>query len=238
MPRYEKIKIGDKQNRLTIIEDLGTLYTSDSNKYKAHFVLVQCDCGTIKKINYQQFKTQKTKSCGCLNRETRKKSTTKHSGTTEYPRLYRIWKDMKRRCKNPNRNNFHNYGGKGIKVCEKWDKDFGEFLKWSLDNGYVEKEHGSKMDKLSIDRIDTSKDYEPANCRWITLRENISERNRNYIITQFEYTAYSPCGKVYSFTSARKFAKEHDLDSSLISKYCRGVIKQYKGWHFTRKPIE
>lgn len=78
-------------------------------------------------------------------------------------RLYRIWKDMRRRCNNKDRTDYARYGGRGIKVCEEWNGYFVPFRDWSLSNGY-------NYD-LSIERIDNDGDYTPDNCCWITMDE-------------------------------------------------------------------
>ena len=75
---------------------------------------------------------------------------------------------MKQRCNNPNRHNYDNYGGRGIKVCDEWKNDFQAFYDWAMANGY--------HDDLTIDRIDNDGNYEPNNCQWITLEENARKR--------------------------------------------------------------
>ena len=78
-------------------------------------------------------------------------------------RLYNIWACMKQRCNNPNHTAAIWYHDKGIKVCEEWIS-YRNFEEWAMKNGYA--------DDLSIDRIDSSGNYEPKNCRWISIREN------------------------------------------------------------------
>jgi hypothetical protein len=85
-------------------------------------------------------------------------------------RLYEIWSAMKRRCYNPNCSPYKYYGGKGVKVCDEW-LEYQGFKTWALANGYT--------DSLTIDRIDSNGDYEPGNCQWITLAENISRAHRH-----------------------------------------------------------
>ena len=83
---------------------------------------------------------------------------------------------MRERCRNVNSPYHKDYGGRGISVCDEWNNDngFESFLKWSLENGYEE--------HLSIDRIDVNGNYEPTNCRWITLQaQNRNRRTCVYI---------------------------------------------------------
>lgn len=90
-------------------------------------------------------------------------------------RLYRIWADMKRRCKNSDRPNYKNYGGKGIMVCQEWENSFDSFREWALNNGY--------SDDLSIDRIDNNGNYEPSNCHWATAKEQANNKRNNFLIS-------------------------------------------------------
>lgn len=85
-------------------------------------------------------------------------------------RIYRIWTGMKSRCNNSKDDHYFNYGGRGIKVCDEWNKKYGffNFYSWAMANGY--------NDNLSIDRIDNDKNYSPDNCRWVTIPEQIENR--------------------------------------------------------------
>lgn len=89
------------------------------------------------------------------------------------PPTYTHWVNMKTRCFNRNNAKYKDYGGRGIKVCEEW-LDFKNFHEWAMSHGF---EPG-----LSIDRIDNDGDYEPANCRWITMAaQAANKRSCRYI---------------------------------------------------------
>ena len=81
-----------------------------------------------------------------------------------YSRVYNIWRCMKQRCYNPNHSAYYRYGGRGIKVCDRWVNDSKAFITWALNNGYD--------NTLELDRIDNDGDYCPTNCQWITHKEN------------------------------------------------------------------
>jgi hypothetical protein len=87
-----------------------------------------------------------------------------NTGDSKTP-LYRRWKSMRERCGNPNAQNYKFYGAKGIRVCEQWQNSFPAFKEWALSSGYAP--------HLELDRIDSSKNYSPENCRWLSKRENI-----------------------------------------------------------------
>lgn len=99
-----------------------------------------------------------------------------HNSTS---RLYSIWKGMIRRCKKENYKNFHNYGGRGIHVCEAW-KHYPNFMSWALVNGY--------RDDLTIDRTNNNEGYSPENCRWVTLGENLNNTRRNRLHAEWGET--------------------------------------------------
>jgi hypothetical protein len=76
-------------------------------------------------------------------------------GLRKHP-LYRTWADMRQRCSNPLKSNYQYYGGRGIRVCERWDLSFPDFLA----------DVGERPDGTTLDRINPDGDYEPQNCRW------------------------------------------------------------------------
>ena len=139
------------------IKDLGMKLPKPTSKRKSRYGLYRCEQCEIEfetiVLNAERNKIIKCKSCS--------QKTHGQKGT----RLYGIWEHMKSRCNNANTANFRSYGGKGIQVCEKWNNDFVAFMDWAIPNGYKE--------ALTIDRINSDKDYSPHNCQWIPMLENI-----------------------------------------------------------------
>jgi hypothetical protein len=94
-----------------------------------------------------------------------------------HTRLHRIWHSMYCRCYYSSTNQYKNYGGKGIKVCEEWKHidGFINFYNWAINNGYSE--------KLTLDRIDNEKDYCPENCRWVDRYVQNNNQKSNCLVT-------------------------------------------------------
>lgn len=90
------------------------------------------------------------------------------------PRLYNIWHNIKKRCYYPRATSYKYYGAKGIKVCDEWVHDYLAFEKWALSHGYT--------DELTVDRIDSSGDYSPDNCRMATPKQQAYNRISNHNI--------------------------------------------------------
>lgn len=138
----------------------------------------ECDCGSKpnKIYNGKYLRNGDTKSCGCLLEDTLFKSRITHGATRNKvnTRLYSIWTGMKNRCLYPSQNNYLDYGGRGIKVCDEW-MNFSSFQNWALSNGYKY--------NLTIDRVNVNGNYEPNNCQWITDKEQHYNTRRNINIT-------------------------------------------------------
>lgn len=142
--------------------------------------ICKCDCGNIKSVYYNNLKSKKSQSCGCLRKERSIASSTKHGMRNS--RIYRIWGRIKNRCLKENSRDYHIYGGRGIKICKEWEDSFEAFYKWAIENDY--------SDDLQIDREDNDGDYEPSNCRWTTQKENARNRRTNIL---FEYNGKTKC---------------------------------------------
>lgn len=155
------------------------------------------------------------------NKEIEKKRTTHKHGYTYNDRIYRIWHNMKTRCYNPNYKGFHNYGGKGIVVCDEWKDDFEAFKEWAFENGY--------NDNLTIDRIDSNKSYCPENCQWISLSLNSAKANH----TGDKYRAISPDGEVFILDEYSHFCAEHNLNQGNVSRMIHNKgLHSVQGWKF------
>lgn len=148
---------GKKFNKLTVLKK------TDEKASKSYLWLCKCDCGNFTKTKKWNITSGNTKSCGCLKMDVVKmmnRQNTSHgmSGT----KIYRVWESMKRRCDSKKAERYANYGGRGITYCEEWE-DFKGFYEWVEESGYKE--------GLTIDRIDVNGNYEPSNCRWVTLEQ-------------------------------------------------------------------
>ena len=139
------------------------------------FVVCLCSCGSVLITQTNALK-QHTQSCGCLRSEITTKRNTAHgkSKTAEY----QAWKNMKKRCLNPNATQYKDWGGRGIKICDRWlgESGFSNFL---ADMG------NKPSEKHSIDRINVDGNYCPENCRWATAKHQANNTRRNRMLSAF-----------------------------------------------------
>lgn len=160
---------GEKFGRLTVIG------LDESKNTRKTYWICQCECGGIKSARSDSLLCGAIKSCGCMKKEQDKVNLGRTTHGQEGTRLYLIWQKMKDRCSNTNNPHYHRYGGRGIKVCDEWYNSFVPFYEWAINNNYTE--------ELTLDRIDNDGNYEPSNCRWVTMQEQCNNRSSNIKIT-------------------------------------------------------
>lgn len=173
MGKQSKINIGNKYGMLTVV----SVYEGCKEGVHDKF-LCKCECGNEAVVQAGHLLSSHTKSCGCIQKKVASERLKTHGKA--HTKIYEIWSALKSRCNNPNNKRYNKYGGRGIKVCDEWNKSFEAFYNWSINNGY--------SDTLSIDRIDVNGNYEPSNCRWTTNKEQCRNRTNNFNITYKEQT--------------------------------------------------
>lgn len=160
-----KAKQGDRYGYLTFME-------FSFRKGKRAYYRFVCDCGKV--CEKMLAGVGPTSSCGCRTFEMRSAGRKKYAMPQEHKRVYHIWENMKQRCLNPNTPKFHNYGGRGIAICDEW-LSFKPFLQWALSNGY--------SDGLTLNRKNNGGNYHPENCEWITNMQQQSNTRKTVHIT-------------------------------------------------------
>ena len=209
---------GQRFGRLTIIE-------KTERRNGAHIIWkAVCDCGKTSYPNSNNLLRGISQSCRCLQREKAKERLTKHGmcKTTEYE----IWCGMIKRCTNENCLRYADYGGRGIKVCERWRHSFNAFYK----------DVGQRPEGKSIDRYpDYNGNYEPKNIRWATPHEQrINSRPKSYGPQKQRWFRAWHKDMMCQFMSnnQNKFARKWKLTNTHISRCLNSKAKSHKGWIF------
>lgn len=131
----------------------------------------KCDCGNVTVCAPNNLKSGATKSCGCLNAETARDNCLRRSTHgMSHTNTFWAWQHMIQRCTRPNHISYHRYGGRGIKVCDRWLESFENFL---ADMGE------RPFPGAQLDREDNDGNYEPGNCRWVTCLVNSNNKSTN-----------------------------------------------------------
>lgn len=162
LPPKVRDMVGERHGMLEVLEYTGLL------KNRAYW-LCKCDCGRQDIFRGDHLRYGNTKSCGCERDKNQIKPTHGMSTTNEF----RIWAMMLNRCNSPADKGYYNYGGRGIKVCERWHK---------FENFY--EDMGPRPGKeYSLDRIENDGDYEPGNVKWATDKEQCRNKRTNKLLT-------------------------------------------------------
>lgn len=155
---------------MKLIKDLGTKRTRSGKLERLGlFYCEYCENEVEKAYHHGKH----DKSCGCYKNAFISDFFIKHGDNRKNnpERLYNTWAAMKQRCNNANHQAYKDYGGRGIKVCKQWEKSYVVFKIWALLHGY--------KDRLTIERTDNNKGYEPLNCQWITKGEQSKNKRSN-----------------------------------------------------------
>lgn len=196
--KYEGLE-GQTFNRLTALNRV-----EEKSKYITYYWI--CECGNTLKAPAIRVVSGNTKSCGCITNE-RIGALNRTHGESKTA-LYKVWKTMRARCYNTNDDSYHNYGGRGIGVCDEWRSNFVPFRDWAKANGYAS--------GLTIERVNNNKGYSPENCVWTTRLVQCNNTRRNEKIEYMgELKTFAQWQRELGFHSGAVYARIHKLGWSI-----------------------
>jgi hypothetical protein len=173
---------GQKYARLTVLSYSG----------KGRW-LCQCSCGTIKEIPGYNMRHGICTSCGCYRIEKAISDGFKH-GLSDTP-IHKRWMDMHQRCYNTGNSRYSDWGGRGIKICDRWHKNNPDgFMNYVEDINKLGEKPG---DSFTLDRINNDGNYSPDNVRWSDKREQRNNQ-RNHRTRAIEYKGITRSMKDWS----------------------------------------
>jgi hypothetical protein len=175
MPKYaNKPKPGEQFDLWTVVADAPTKKSAFGSCSQQ--VLCRCACGKVRSVSVANLRAGKTHSCGCIKpkRTSERKMVHGDAKKGAIAVEYATWQAMLRRCDTPSNIGYPNYGGRGIKVCERWH-DYRNFLA----------DMGRRPPNLSLERKNVDGDYEPSNCIWATPREQRLNQRPRLRLDQF-----------------------------------------------------
>lgn len=171
--------------KLTVLHETGRTSKSGCRYWECI-----CECGKRRSVAGMDLVNMKYTSCGRCNYKYK-----------EVDSEYNVWSAMMQRCYNENNPSYHNYGGRGIKVCERWH-NYSSFIK----------DIGNRPKGGTLDRINNNGNYEPKNCRWVDMKTQQNNRRNNRIIVHN--------GKEYTVSElARIYGVEREILFDRVLKY-------------------
>lgn len=172
IPPRVKNRVGQVFGRLTVLR-----FSHTDNRHAVW--TCRCSCGRFIDVPANRLQSGNTRSCGCLSVDASKARNPRifikhgHARKGRLTPEYTAWMRMNQRCGNENNPKYPDYGGRGIRVCDRWRDSFAAFL---ADMG------PRPSANHSIDRIDVNGDYEPKNCRWATLKQQARNKRNTRLV--------------------------------------------------------
>lgn len=203
------VAVGDRFGRWTV-ERLHSAVAYERSTVKKWWC--RCDCGVEREVNAESLRRQRSRSCGCLQREVAADGRRTHGLVA--CGSYHVWWGMHQRCYDEKHKAYQHYGAKGVRVCERWH-DLPSFVA----------DMGARPAGTTLDRIDATGNYEPDNCRWATAVQQIRHRSNTLMVAyQGETLAFAELLGRYGVVTTRRHEK----------CYKRAYARYKLGWDLDR----